>query len=309
MKMKKIEYFPYLPNSQFEDNKRYKYIRDMMEKNPFAFHRKKNAFSLFDPKRFKIITSTNHNNNDEINYELNSSSNNFNKDGESLIFQKEHEKYMNLYNNFMKKKSSTIEANAQHYIDYISRLNKPFNNNNRNYSSNNNNNIPISPMNNSTLLDNFTTKSVEQINNNNIRTIKKSPTDINLLSYKASNSNINNMRDMTSNFIPNNIKAKKTDITNPFFYNGVAKEIIKLNQEVMEYNRKESENKFHNKKNKNSRYNNEYIPLSPEKIKNPNYYNLGDSSLEINPIINKGHYSMSFLGNHINFNKQKSDFY
>ena len=37
----KKSYFPYLPNSRIEDNKRYKYIRDMMEKNPFTYHKRK----------------------------------------------------------------------------------------------------------------------------------------------------------------------------------------------------------------------------------------------------------------------------
>ncbi len=104
-------------------------------------------------------------------------------------------------------------------------------------------------MNNSTLLDNFTTNRSEQhINNNNIRIMKKNPTEINLFTYRTNINNNNNSFDMTSNFTPNIIKAKKTDVTNPFFYNGVAKEIIKLNQEVMEYNKKESENKYNNKK-------------------------------------------------------------
>ena len=298
--MKKIEYFPYLPNSKIEDNKRYKYIRDMMEKNPFAFHKRKNAFSIFDSKQLKILGNTINNNNAEFNNDTTS---------ESLIFQKAHDRYINLYNNFMKKKSSAIEANAQNYLNYISHINKPFNkNNNNNKISYINNNTILSPMNNSTLLDNFTTNRSEQhINNNNIRIMKKNPTEINLFAYRTSINNNNNSFDMTSDFTPNIIKAKKTDVTNPFFYNGVAKEIIKLNQEVMEYNKKESENKYNNKKKINGRYYNEYIPLSPEKIPKPNYYNLGESSLEINPIINKGHYSMSFLRNHQNFNRQKSD--
>ena len=133
MKLKKITYFPYLPNSQIEDNKRYKYIRDMMEKNPFTYHKKKNAFSFFDKKRFRIIDSNN-NINVDINNETNSNKNSSlnNKEGESLVFQKDHDKYMNLYNNFMKKKSSTIETNAQNYLNYILHLNKPFNVNNDN---------------------------------------------------------------------------------------------------------------------------------------------------------------------------------
>ena len=36
----KEEYFPYLPNSRLEDNKKYKYINDIMDKNPFTYHKK-----------------------------------------------------------------------------------------------------------------------------------------------------------------------------------------------------------------------------------------------------------------------------
>ena len=44
----KLSYFPYLPNSKNEDNKRYKYVCDKIEKDPFAYHRKKNASFLFN---------------------------------------------------------------------------------------------------------------------------------------------------------------------------------------------------------------------------------------------------------------------
>ena len=169
----------------------------------------------------------------------------------------------------------------------------------------------LSPTNSSTLLKNFkNTVSIsnDHISRNKLTLGKKNTTEIDLLSPRTSTNNYNNtISSEKSNFIANNVKTKNSDITNPFFYNNVAKEIIKLNQETMEYNRKESENKYNKKKN--NRYYNDYISLSPEKIKNPNYYNLGESSLEINPIINKGHYSISFSRNHKNFNKQKSEFY
>ena len=70
----------------------------------------------------------------------------------------------------------------------------------------------------------------------------------------------------------------------------------------MDYNKKESEIKYKQKK-KNLRYSNDDIALSPEKIHNSNYYNIGDSHLEINPIINRGHYSMFYSRNHQTFNR------
>ena len=325
MELKKLTYFPYLPNSRIEDNKRYKYIRDMMEKNPFTFHRKKNALSFFDKKRFKIIDSKSDNieKNNEIN--INSSLNNNNQ--ESLIFQKDHDKYMNLYNNFMKKKTSTIESNAQNYLNYLINLKKPFQ-----ITNDNNNDNKINNLINSQNDSNNNIESVSNINkssnfnnlsNNNNKTIPisnqihsrkhfilgiKSPTETNLFSPRGTNKNIFESEKEKDNFIASNIRTKNSDITNPFFYNGIAKEIIRLKQETMDYNKKELENKYKQKKNY-LKYSSDNIALSPEKIHNPNYYNIGESHLEINPIINRGHYSMSYSRNHKNFNRQKSDFY
>ena len=311
MKLKKLAYFPYLPNSRIEDNKRYKYIRDMMEQNPFTFHRKKNIFSVSDQKHFKITES------DIDNNEKNSNESNkniyLNNNLETLIFQKDHDKYMNLYNNFMKKKTSKIEENAQNYLKFLVQSKKSFQLNNdiassKNITSNNNNST--SNANNSSILYNFNNQTIPVSNQIRGRKHfilgKKSSSETNLISPRDGNKSIIDYD--KHNFIASNIKTKNSDITNPFFYNGVAKEIIKLNQETMDYNKRESENKYKQKK-RNLRYLNNDITLSPEKIKNPNYYNIGESNLEINPIINRGHYSMSYSRNYNSFNRQKSDFY
>lgn len=325
MKLQKISYFPYLPNSRIEDNKRYKHIRDIMEKNPFTFHKKKNSF-IFDKNHFKILETPSEPKENINENNINSSINNNNQ--EILIFQKEHDKYINLFNNFIKNKSSKLETNAQNYLHFLMQnkklyqLNNNLNNkntlinNNLIYSNNNtiNNNKSIPSLNKSSSLSNI-------FNNNNTISIsneykgrkhfilgKKSPTETDIFSprTKVTNKTIESERD---NFIANNIKTKNSDITNPFFYNGIAKEIIKLNQETMDYNKKESEKRYLLKKN-NLRYSNNDLPLSPEKMNNPNYYySIGETSLEINPIINKGHYSMSYSKKLNNFKRQKSDFY
>ena len=61
----------------------------------------------------------------------------------------------------------------------------------------------------------------------------------------------------------------------------------------MNYNIREAEKKL------NKKLLNKYddIPLSPEKIQNINYYNLGESSLNVNPLINKGSYFQDELKN------------
>ena len=82
---------------------------------------------------------------------------------------------------------------------------------------------------------------------------------------------------------------------------------MKLNNDIMNYNLKEAEKRM-NKRKINIRNNiNEDIPFGPEKIRNINYYNIGESSLSIIPIINKGSYFENELKNRNNNNRKKTD--
>lgn len=221
---------------------------------------------------------------------------------ELLFFQRRHDKDFNLYKNYMKIKSEAIDTNAKNYLNYLS---LPFNENNRykkydietkkqlnnetqkeNINSNsNNNNLPI--LNHSNSCYNITNKEIE----------KK------LLLFK-------NRRNLSEKniFVAGNVKTRRSDITNPFYFNEVGEEIIKLNNDVYKYNLQLAEEKKQKKiiyKRSNRK---EDVTLSPEKIRNNNYYNLGESSLSINPILNKGSYFESGLksmnGNH---SRKKSD--
>ena len=306
----KKSYFPYLPNSRNEDNKRYKYILDMMEKNPFTYHKRKHISSSCDTNNYKncyIIVNDNSeqnknipnndsNENNIINYP---NGNNINQ--ELLFFQKENDKYIDSYNSFMKQKSSTIETNAQKYLNYIAQNKKDYkiNNNNKkniflsnnkyNNNINNNNTIPLSNELNERKKNLHENKSAVNLN------INKNPIKYNTIEVDK------------KQFIPRNIKARGSDITNPFFYDCIAKEIIKKNQETMDYNLKESENKFIKNK-KLSKYSDDKLAIAPGKINNPKYYNLGESVLDKNPIINKGQYSPSFSRNYNYFNRQPNLF-
>ena len=281
----KLSYFPYLPNSKNEDNKRYKYVCDKIEKDPFAYHRKKNASFLFNKY---YVASPN-----EINFGGNQ--NKINQ--ELLLFQNENDKYINSFSKFMKQKSSKIEENAENYLNYLSQeriINKM--NNSKTINQNGINsyiNYPhrIQPKTKISLFRN------------------KSEPDLITLSSRGFNNEVNNFKTLETeknNFIPGVIKAKGSDITNPFFYDQVAKEIMQKNQEVMDYNRKQSENKY--KKKITSKFSDDKIPLGPEKINNPKYYDLGASSLIKNPILNKGIYSPSFSYNANYFNRYKNVF-
>ena len=301
----KKSYFPYLPNSRIEDNKRYKYIREMMEKNPFTYHKRKNVSSSMDFNNFRITPNNNSNQNkNKINTNLkdnniidNSNGNNINQ--ELLFFQRENDKYIDSYNSFMKQKSSTIENNAQKYLNYITQNKRPYNlDNKKNTFSNNgkffiNNTGPLSN-------DSRGRKKI-LFENKSASNIKEAPMRNNgEFAY-------NTIEVDKKNFIPSLIKARGSDITNPFFYDRIAKEIIKKNQEMMDYNLKESENKFI--KNRNlSKYSDDKLAVAPGKINNPNYYNLGESKLDKNPILSKGQYSPSFTRNYKYFSRQPNLF-
>ena len=290
--MKKT-YFPYLPYSQNEDNKRYKYIHEIMEKNPFTYHKKKNYSSIFiDDNKF-IPNNNFYSIQNEKNYDF-ISNNKLNGNNDLLLFQKANDKYMESYNIFMKNKSSIIESNAQNYLNYLYQNKKIHEINDKKKINDDRYDI----------LHNFKNQfSNELIRTNCLLQQNKSATNINTFNMK----NINQKEDQKIDFIPNNIKTKGSDITNPFFYDHVAKEIIKKNQEVMDYNLKESENKYIKKRNK-LKYLDDKLPLAPGKINNPNYYNLGESVLDKNPILNKGEYSPSFSRNYNYFSRQKNIF-
>ena len=289
----KLSYFPYLPNSRIEDNKRYKFINNMMEKNPFTYHKRKNISSSFDNN---IIQDNN------IKNLHDSNGNNINQ--ELLFFQKANDKYIDSYKSFMKQKSSTIENNAQKYLNYLSHNKKTFNINNKtNIFENNAYNDNIDIINKTLPLS----KELKERKN----TLHENRSAKNIISPPLIN-NINNYNNNANevdkkNFIPSNIKARGSDITNPFFYDHIAKEIIQKNQETMDYNIKESENKFIKKK-KLFKYSDDKLALAPGKINNPKYYSLGDSVLDRNPILSKGQYSPSFTRNYKYFNRYPNIF-
>ena len=275
MKNKNVEYFPYLPYSQIEDNKRCQNIIKEMKKDPFTFHKKKSSLiNLYYINKQKDVGE---------NQEL-------------LFFQKWHDEDINSYNNYMKRKSSTIEANTRNYLKFISNpniinLRKSrnqiyYNPIKENKSSNINN---ISSLNHS---NNNVNIQIKQLNKKELNfNIKKNPTEKDIFKKR-------------DELIKNNAKFRRSDITNPSYFNEIGEEIMKLNNEAMDYNIREAEKKLYKK------LTNKYddISLSPEKIQNINYYNLGESFLDVNPLINKGSYFQNELKNAKKYNgKKKSD--
>ena len=272
MKDKNVRYFPYLPYSQIEDNKRCQNIIKEMEKDPFTFHKKKISF---------------------INLCHNNKEKNIGENQELLFFQKWHDKNINLYNNYMKRKASTIEANTRNYLKFMSHRNiiNLRKSRNENYynpiKENINSNInDISKLNhcNSNLNINNKEKDKKELNFNN----KKNQIEEYILKKSAE-------------LMKSNVKFRRSDITNPSYFNEKGEGIMKLNNDAMNYNIREAEKKY------NKKLMNKYddIPLSPEKIQNPNYYNIGESSLNVNPLINKGSYFQNGLKNVNKYNGRK----
>ena len=302
----KKSYFPYLPNSRIEDNKRYKYILEMMEKNPFTYHKRKNVSSSMDLNNYRItpINNKSDQNKKLINPNLvdnntidNSNGNNINQ--ELLFFQRENDKYIDSYNSFMKQKSSAIENNAQKYLNYITQNQNAYNINNKriNFSDNVEYNNDTGPLSNE-----YRGRKKLMLEKN------KSASNLNEIPLRNNKEFAYNTIEVDKkNFIPSLIKARGSDITNPFFYDRIAKEIIKKNQETIDYNLKESENKFIKKRNL-SKYSDEKLAVAPGKINNPNYYNLGESKLDKNPILSKGQYSPSFTRNYKYFSRYPNIF-
>ena len=282
-KKRNVEYFPYLPNSKTEDNKRYREILNKVENNPFAFHKRKSPLmNVFSVK-----------NNDDKG-----------RNQELLFFQRRHDKDFNLYKNYMKIKSEAIDTNAKNYLNYLS---LPFNENNR-YKK-----YDIETkkqLNNETQKENINSNS--NINNYNLPILNHSNSCYNITNREMDKKLLlfKNRRNLSEKniFVAGNVKTRRSDITNPFYFNEVGEEIIKLNNDVYKYNLQLAEEKKQKKilyKRSNRK---EDVTLSPEKIKNNNYYNLGESSLSINPILNRGSYFESGLksinGNH---SRKKSD--
>ena len=278
-KEKNLEYFPYLPYSQVEDNKRCQQMLRQIKNDPFTFHKKKSSLT-------NLIRINNQKDIKE-NQEL-------------LFFQRRHDKDINSYNNFMKRKNETIDANSRNYINFILN-NKPKENKLKNQ------------------IDYNAIKENINSNINNFPKLNHSNSNINIKAEEVEKKQIlfNNNKSSTQKniFIDNNkkqefvanLKKRRTDITNPFYFNEIGEEIMKINNDMMNYNLKEAEKKMNKKKINSRNYINEDISLGPEKIRNINYYNIGQSSLNINPILNKGSYFENELKNRNNNNRKKTD--
>ncbi len=275
--------------------KRNEEIEKVLKNDPFLYHKKKYVIS----SRFNDGDTKE---GDDTNNEL-------------LVFQDENKKHINTLKNKINKKSFIIEENANNYLNYMMNE-KNFNNKNMKTEPGQRNKRytqliksgiqSLSPnkyaLNKNLLFSNYQNNTLDKKFNMN------DPYNYNSID------NIHNMNKAFSydenNFLPIiNTKKSASDITDNNYYDKISRQLkIKFNKNYLDYNQ-EMINKRKSPNNVNKmpyiKTNNE-LTLPIGGISNPNYYNLGESKLSSNPIVNPGNRAQIF--NQFRTHKLKSEF-
>ena len=275
--------------------KRNEEIEKVLKNDPFLYHKKKYVIS----SRFN---DGNTKDGDDTNNEL-------------LLFQDENKKHINSLKNKIDRKSFIIEENANNYLNYMMNE-KNFNNKNMKTEPGQRNKRytqliksgiqSLSPnkyaLNKNLLFSNYQNNTLDKKFNMNY------PYNYNSID------NIHNMNKAFSydenNFLPIiNTKKSASDITDNNYYDKISRQLkIKFNKNYLDYNQ-EVINKRKSPNNANKmpyiKSNNE-LTLPIGGISNPNYYNLGESKLSSNPIVNPGNRAQIF--NQFRTHKLKSEF-
>ena len=276
--------------------KRNEDIEKVLKNDPFLYHKKKYVIS----SRFNDVNTKD---GDDTNNEL-------------LLFQDENKKHINTLKNKINKKSFIIEENANNYLNYMMNE-KNFNNKNMKTEPGQRNKRytqliksgiqSLSPnkyaLNKNLLFSNYQNNTLD----------KKYNFNNNRYNYNSID-NIHNMNKAFSydenNFLPIiNTKKSASDITDNNYYDKISRQLkIKFNKNYLDYNQ-EVINKRKSPNNANKmpyiKSNNE-LTLPIGGISNPNYYNLGESKLSSNPIVNPGNRAQIF--NQFRTHKLKSEF-
>ena len=272
-------------------------IESLLKNDPFLYHKKKYVIST----RFN---DGNAKDGDNTNEEL-------------LLFQDENNKQINTLKNKINRKSFLIQENANHYLNYMIKEKNLTNKNVKTEPGQNNKRYTqlvksgkesLSPnkyaLNKNFLFSDYNKYSLGKKNNYND----------NPFQYNYNNNNPHNINKAFSydehNFLPkiNSLKGT-TDITDNNYYDKISRQLkIKFNKNYLDYNQ-EIINKRKSPNNMNNILyikNNDQITLPIGGISNPNYYNLGESRLSSNPIVNPGNRAVNF--NQRRTHKLKSEF-
>ena len=271
--------------------KRNEEIEKVLKNDPFLYHKKK-----------YIINDINKQDEDNINDEL-------------LVFQDENKKQINSLKNKISRKSFTIEENTNNYINYMMKdknflnkniLTEPGKKNKRYIHLYKQSDQSLSPNHyaiNNLLLSNYKKDAIIRKNNN----MKENQN--NIFNSKSYINNSNKAISYDENLFLPRITKLSTDITDNNYYDKISKQLkVQLNKNYMDYNQTLLNKRYspnNGKKIPFIKASNE-LSLPPGRISNPSYYNLGESSLSSNPIVNPGNRALVF--NHFSNHKLKSEF-
>lgn len=276
--------------------KRDEEIENVLKNEPLLYHKRKYVIS----SRFNDSNMKDGDNN--INKEL-------------LFFQDYNNKQINTFKNKINRKSFLIEENANHYLNYMIKE-KKFNGNN----------IQTEPGNKNKRYTQLIKSGVQRITptrydpknnilfqNYNKNSLNKKNNEESLPYQYNSSKNIHNYNKALSYdeniFLPKITKLKCTDITDNNYYDKITRQLkMQLNKNYLDYNQSlMNKRKSPNNDNKILYIrNNDELTLPPGRILNPNYYNLGESKLSSNPIVNPGNRAPIF--SNFRHNKLKSEF-
>ena len=275
-----------------QEVKRNEEIEKVLKNDPFLYHKKKYVIS----SRFN---DSNTKEGDNTNNEL-------------LVFQDENKKHINTLKNKINRKSFIIEENANNYLNYM-----------MNEKNLNNKNMKTEPGQRNKRYTQLMKSGIQSLSPNKYAINKNllfSNYQNNTLDKKLMNNNpyhynsIVNMNKAFSydenNFLPIiNTKKSASDITDNNYYDKISRQLkMQFNKNYLDYNQ-EIINKRKSPNNSNKMpyiKNNNELTLPIGGISNPNYYNLGESKLSANPIVNPGNRAQIF--NTFRTHKLKSEF-
>ena len=275
-----------------QEVKRNEEIEKVLKNDPFLYHKKKYVIS----SRFN---DGNTKDGDNTNNEL-------------LLFQDENKKHINTLKNKINRKSFIIEENANNYLNYM-----------MNEKNLNNKNMKTEPGQRNKRYTQLMKSGIQSLSPNKYAINKNllfSNYQNNTLDKKIMNNNpfhynsIDNMNKAFSydenNFLPIiNTKKSASDITDNNYYDKISRQLkMQFNKNYLDYNQ-EIINKRKSPNNSNKMpyiKNNNELTLPIGGISNPNYYNLGESKLSANPIVNPGNRAQIF--NTFRTHKLKSEF-
>jgi len=275
-----------------QEVKRNEEIEKVLKNDPFLYHKKKYVIS----SRFN---DSNTKEGDNTNNEL-------------LVFQDENKKHINTLKNKINRKSFIIEENANNYLNYM-----------MNEKNLNNKNMKTEPGQRNKRYTQLMKSGIQSLSPNKYAINKNllfSNYQNNTLDKKLMNNNpyhynsIDNMNKAFSydenNFLPIiNTKKSASDITDNNYYDKISRQLkMQFNKNYLDYNQ-EIINKRKSPNNSNKMpyiKNNNELTLPIGGISNPNYYNLGESKLSANPIVNPGNRAQIF--NTFRTHKLKSEF-